>query len=143
MKQVINNRGITLIALVITIIVMLILVAVTINVARDGKLFVHAANAVKETKRAIEEENAILNDELDQSIETIVAKSNALYGDANLDGVVNGDDVTLILHVSMGTATLSSEQARINADVNLDGNVDSTDAILVEQYINGTRPSLP
>ena len=67
-----NERGITLIALVITIIVMLILVTVTIRVATEGKLFTHAANAVKDTKTAMVGENAILNDQLDKSIENIV-----------------------------------------------------------------------
>ena len=69
-----NEKGITLIALVITIIVMLILVTVTIRVATDGDLFTHASNAVKGTKSAIAGENAILNDELDKSIEEIVAE---------------------------------------------------------------------
>lgn len=67
-----NEKGITLIALVITIIVMLILVTVTIRVATNGSLFTHAANAVKGTKSAIEGENAILNDNL--GIEAIVAE---------------------------------------------------------------------
>ena len=54
-----TNRGITLIALVITIIVMLILVTVTIRVATDGNLFKHAGNAVKETKNAVLQENYV------------------------------------------------------------------------------------
>ena len=44
-----NNKGITLIALIITIIVMLILVAVTVNVALDGGLFTKAKNASSKT----------------------------------------------------------------------------------------------
>ncbi len=72
--------GITLIALVITIIVMLILVTVTIRVATNGNLFTHAANAVKGTKTAIAGENDILNDNLDKSIEDIVAEqTNITY----------------------------------------------------------------
>ena len=70
-----NEKGITLIALVITIIVMLILVTVTIRVATNGKLFTHAANAVKGTRNSIADENAILNDNLDKSIEQIVAEA--------------------------------------------------------------------
>ena len=75
-----NNKGITLIALVITIIVMLILVTVTIRVATDGNLFTHASNAVKGTKTAIEGENAILNDDL--GIEAIVAAQTGEGGGA-------------------------------------------------------------
>ena len=45
-----SNKGITLIALIITIIVMLILVGVTINVALQGGLFTTAKEAVKQTQ---------------------------------------------------------------------------------------------
>ena len=73
-----NNKGITLIALVITIIVMLILVTVTIRVATDGNLFTHAANAVKDTKSAITDENAILDGNVgDKTIEDIVSEQTA------------------------------------------------------------------
>ena len=54
-----DNRGITLIALVITIIVMLILVTVTIQVATQGNLFKHAGNSVKSTKNAVLQENYV------------------------------------------------------------------------------------
>ena len=54
-----NKKGITLIALIITIIVMLILVGVTINVALNGGLFEKAEIATKET-----EEKAILEEML-------------------------------------------------------------------------------
>ena len=42
-----SNKGITLIALVITVIVMLILVGVTIAIALDGGLFGEAKRAAK------------------------------------------------------------------------------------------------
>ena len=54
-----NNKGITLIALIITIIVMLILVGVTINVALSGGLFINARTGTQET-----EEQAILEEML-------------------------------------------------------------------------------
>ena len=47
-----NEKGITLIVLVVTIIVMLILVAVTIHLSIDGGLFGYAKKAVKETNEA-------------------------------------------------------------------------------------------
>ena len=59
-----KDNGITLIALVITIIVMLILVAVTIRVATEGNLFKHAGNAVKDTKNAVLQENYILEGQI-------------------------------------------------------------------------------
>ena len=51
-----TKKGITLIALVITIIVMLILVAVIIGLSVNGGLFGHAGNAVSDTEFAKQEE---------------------------------------------------------------------------------------
>ena len=51
-----RNKGITLIALIITVIVMLILVGVTINVALNGGLFEKAETAKVQTEKAVEEE---------------------------------------------------------------------------------------
>ena len=48
-----NNKGITLIALIITIIVMLILVSVTISMAVNGGLFEQAGRAVSQTNNAL------------------------------------------------------------------------------------------
>ena len=58
MKNIKKQKGITLIALVITIIVMLILVGVTISMSLNGKLFGYAKKAVVDTnnqKKAEEE----------------------------------------------------------------------------------------
>lgn len=54
-----QEKGITLIALVITIIVMLILVAVTISMAVNGGLFEYAGKAVGDTNNAIREEQQL------------------------------------------------------------------------------------
>ncbi len=56
-----TNKGITLIALVITIIVMLILVAVTITTVVNGGLFEYASRAARETNSAIEAEQTLAN----------------------------------------------------------------------------------
>ena len=56
-----KNKGITLIALVITIIVMLILVSVTISMAINGGLFENAGRAVRETENAKEQEQGLAN----------------------------------------------------------------------------------
>ena len=58
-EEMAQNKGITLIALIITIIVMLILVGVTINVALNGGLFTKAETATRAT-----EEKAILEEML-------------------------------------------------------------------------------
>lgn len=54
-----KNGGITLIALIVTIIVMLILVSVTISMAVNGGLFEKAGQAVSETKKAIDAEKKL------------------------------------------------------------------------------------
>ena len=56
-----SQKGITLIALVITIIVMLILVAVTITMAINGGLFEKAGEASRETNEALQYEQSIAN----------------------------------------------------------------------------------
>ena len=54
-----NEKGITLIALIITIIVMLILVAVTISVALNGGLFNNAREAKEGTQKQVSKEELI------------------------------------------------------------------------------------
>ena len=54
-----KNKGITLIALIITIIVMLILVSVTISMAINGGLFEKAGGAVSDTQNAIDKEQTL------------------------------------------------------------------------------------
>lgn len=54
-----GNKGITLIALVITIIVMLILVSVTVTLAINGGLFDYAKTAAEGTNNAANEETAL------------------------------------------------------------------------------------
>lgn len=56
-----EQKGITLIALVITIIVMLILVAVTITMAINGGLFEKAGDAAGKTNNALTDEQGIAN----------------------------------------------------------------------------------
>ena len=54
-----SQKGITLIALIITIIVMLILVGVTINVALNGGLFTKASEASKQMQVEAEKEELL------------------------------------------------------------------------------------
>lgn len=56
-----NQKGITLVALIITIIVMLILVAVSITIALNGGLFDTTKKAAGDTKNAINEEGSLSN----------------------------------------------------------------------------------
>lgn len=54
-----EQKGITLVALVITIIVMLILVGVSITVALKGGLFITAKDAANNTQEAINSESKL------------------------------------------------------------------------------------
>ena len=77
-----TDKGITIIALVITIIIMLILVAVTISIVVKGGLFDYAGKASGDTKNVIADENNVL-----QTIKV---------GDQTLEEYMNGlqpDDV--------------------------------------------------
>ncbi len=56
-----NNKGITLVALIITIIVLLILAVVTISAVNEGGLFSHANNAVIEYDKAVKKENTLIS----------------------------------------------------------------------------------
>ena len=157
-----NNKGITLIALVITIIVMLILVGVTIKVATEGRIFTYAANAVKETKKAQEEEQRIVNGIFTiggttyNSIDEFVGGTTseplvAFYGDSTLNGIVDSSDISGIFNcisylegetVSYITED-NIEQIILNSDLNLDGEVSEEDITILSKFLMNQIPSLP
>ncbi len=56
-----ENKGITLVALIITIIVLLILAVVTISAVNEGSLFAHANNAATGYTEAAEKENTMIS----------------------------------------------------------------------------------
>ena len=70
-----KNKGITLIALIITIIILLILVGVSINLAIKGDLFGSAEKAVNGTNAKVEEEQTRV-DELMGKLEDVNAKNS-------------------------------------------------------------------
>ena len=80
-----TSKGITLIALVITIIVMLILVAVTISMAINGGLFEKAGKATGDTKNAMNAEQALASGQI-----TIDGKTYA-----SIDDYLEGKEVVL------------------------------------------------
>lgn len=60
-----NQKGITLVALVITIVVLLILAGVAITLAvNQGELFNHANNAVTEWNNKVDQEDKAINNAL-------------------------------------------------------------------------------
>ena len=73
-KNLKQEKGITLIALVITIIVMLILVAVTITVAVNGGLFSYAGKAARDTEEAKQKEQNLVKLKDGMTTEQLIAK---------------------------------------------------------------------
>ena len=77
-----KDSGITLIALIITIIIMLILAGVTISIVVNGGLFKQAQKAVDLTKEAAQNEQDMINDVVDQM------NNDANGGDDSVDGAL-------------------------------------------------------
>ena len=80
MKKLNKQKGITLIALVITIIVMLILVAVTISMAINGGLFEKAGKATGDTKNAMNAEQALASGQITIDGKTYASIDDYLAG---------------------------------------------------------------
>lgn len=78
-----SSSGITLIALIITIVLMIILAGVTISMLVNDEIFDYAGQAVEETKNAINQEQQLVDDvvnkyfkEKELTMEEIVAEAN-------------------------------------------------------------------
>ena len=76
MKYTKKQKGITLIALIITIIVMIILVMVSVAVALNGGLFTKAQSASKETQAEADRE---------QLLDAVVAAYDGITGEVDFD----------------------------------------------------------
>ena len=74
-----NDRGITLIALIITIVVIVIFVAVSIRAVTNTKIVEHAANGVQDYTQKAKNENAML-DASGRRINDAVAKIKEIQG---------------------------------------------------------------
>ena len=66
MKKIVNEKGITLVALVITIVILLILAGISIQTITNTGLFKQAEEAKKKTEKAQIEENEILENYYEQ-----------------------------------------------------------------------------
>lgn len=109
-----TNNGITLIALVITIIIMLILASVTIKVAVDGGLFSYAKKANEETVIANEKEQVAVS----YASAKIKIKGN---------NDVSADDLQKELDKSLGL------DKNRNSKVEIDDNGDGTLMVLFKE----------
>ena len=85
MKRLKTKNGITLIALVITIIVMLILVAVTISMAINGGLFEKAGKATGDTKNAMNAEQGLASGQITIDGKTYASIDEYLAGNSSAE----------------------------------------------------------
>lgn len=83
-KELKTNKGITLIALIITVIIMLILAGVTIDTVVNQDLFGYAKKAVEDTQGALDYEQQLVNDLIDEFIESNLPKITASKMKGNL-----------------------------------------------------------
>ena len=110
-----KEKGITLIALIITIIVMLILVGVTINVALNGGLFEKTKNASGQTQLQTDKEAlysaVVAAMEIDGRIDYIKLNQEAVkLGFTKVqDGVYTKDGYTYTVNELTGIVTASKE----------------------------------
>ena len=75
-----NEKGITLIALIITIIILVILVAVSIRAVANMKIVGHAINGTQDYARQAKAENKIL-EETENTIDSTLARINEIQGE--------------------------------------------------------------
>jgi len=158
-----NQKGITLIALIITIIVMLILVGVSVTVALDGGLFTTAKEATDKTTIALEKEQLleISLGKIDNSGKVDYDKLNEtitedgkfkLYNEGNLEVTENGDFKLVekteetekrVYEGKSGSVYIVDERGTITegvkivgGDVDGDGAITDTDVEYIRLYIN-------
>lgn len=116
-----NEKGITIIALIITIILLLILVGVSINLVIKGNLFGSAEKAVDGTNAKVEQEQT--------RVDELMGKLNSMKDKEANDSIIteieNGE--SLIYTAEGGMSTLSKVLQILNASV--------------AQYINSTTDS--
>ena len=96
MKKILKSKGITLIALVITIIVMLILASLTINVAFNGGLFQYSKQSTSKYKEAEQSELQTV----EEWMELIDKSINQGYKTA-WEGNQTGENGQIILPISL------------------------------------------
>ena len=118
-----KQKGITLVALIITIIVMLILVGVSISVALNGGLFDNASDSARKTKQAQVSEAAALAkaEVLSAYYNTPESKTYEWPDEEGFADIVNGylDGITVIVtKAEAGEYTLATNDVEYIAEEN-------------------------
>lgn len=71
-----------------------------------------------------------------KNLDAVLDEIPFIYGDVNLNGVLDSEDATIISNYSVGLATLSNIQ-ETRLDINNDGVVNSSDAVVIQKIIAG------
>ena len=98
-----NNKGITLIALILTIIVLLILAVVAISAVKGDGIISHAKNARDTYEQKSKEENAILQDYLEQINKEINGGSSSSGDNKEADGITVKGSLNAIISTTVNT----------------------------------------
>ena len=85
-----GQKGITLVALVITIIVMLILVGVSITVAMQGGLFDTARDAATDTNTAAQAEQNLAQGSIDYRVDNVPTTDKYTVYHTTADAIADG-----------------------------------------------------
>ena len=123
-----TQKGITLIALIITIIVMLILVGVTINVALNGGLFDKAKNAGQLTQREVDKEYllSLITGTLSNTGDLQITTGNLTKDDWTAEQSENEDYLKCtspkdeVFYVNTKTGTILDELPSLNTEISGD-----------------------
>ena len=121
MKKYKSQKGITLIALVITIIILLILAGISISALTNQGLFKNAKEAQNATEKAEEEQGKVLNeyeDEINKYLENGDKKAEKLVDKVN-DGTIKvGDYVKYTPDIASTTEILQELNTYSGSDAN-------------------------
>ena len=98
-----TNKGITLIALILTIIVLLILAVVTISAVTGNGIIAHAKNARDLYGAKSEEENALLQNYLEQLNKETKGNGGSSDGNKKIDGITVKGSLNAIISTTANT----------------------------------------
>ena len=146
--KLLEERGITLLALIITVVIMIILAAVTINVALgEGGLVDQAKWAAEQTANSAKSEQEQLDDVADQ-INDIIAgigtgDTNSTGGEETNSVETNSVEDTNTIEpepepIPEGTITIGEAQWQENGTANV-SITSSEDSYIIQYQINGTE----
>lgn len=131
MEKIINNKGITLVALVITIIILLILAAISIQALTGSGLFGKAKDAEKHTTKAQ------LKEEIELAIQEIHMEEIPKGNNVTLETLANGKLVEKLTDITatLGTNEITGEYK------NYDYTIDSNLKVKIGEKVGGIKPT--